>query len=79
MSARPVVKTSHMSVDMQEAAIAVAQEAIKDLVTEHVRGENMDCRGDWLEKSFTNGTDGDVQQQIASAIKNAFEERYPSV
>lgn len=37
MSARPVVKTTHMSLEMQEAAISVAQEAIRDLVTEQVR------------------------------------------
>ncbi|KAG5186792.1 Dnl2 protein-like protein [Tribonema minus] len=30
MSARPVIKTSTMPADMQEAAIQVAQDAIKD-------------------------------------------------
>eukprot|EP01039_Chlorochromonas_danica_P011052 gene11052-12308_t len=35
MSARPVVKTSHMSAAMQESAIMAAQDAIANFTTEH--------------------------------------------
>mmetsp|Transcript_4307 Transcript_4307/g.6454 ORF Transcript_4307/g.6454 Transcript_4307/m.6454 type:complete len:89 (+) Transcript_4307:53-319(+) len=34
MSARPVIKTSHMPADMQETAISVAQDAIREHNTE---------------------------------------------
>lgn len=35
MSARPVVKTSHMNAAMQEFAIMAAQDAIANFTTEH--------------------------------------------
>ena len=52
MSARPVIKTSTMTPDMQEAAIQVAQDAIRD---------------------------NNLEKDIASAVKAAFEGMYPSL
>ena len=51
MSAKPVVKTSHMNATMQEFAIMVAQDSIANFTTEN---------------------------EIASAIKQKFEQQFPS-
>lgn len=70
MSARPVVKTSHMPAAMQEFAIMAAQVCSpQTIVSTFLIFQSI------FQDAIANFT---TEQEIAASIKSKFEHQYPS-